>query len=386
MRRAIVEAVRGGQSQRSVAKQFGCSLRKIQRWVERARSKQIDDIDFMDRPPGARHSARRTNEATEQLVVAIRSELRDKSALGEFGAVAIREELVRRHSGTPSVRTIGRILVRTGTVQRTKRVRHPPPCPGWYLPPVAAVQADLDSFDTINGLVIRGGTQVTVLTGVSVLGNQISAWPRPQLAARDVLELILDRWSELGLPGYAQFDNDTLFQGPHQYADVIGRVMRTCLSLGVTPVFAPPREPGFQNAIESLNGRWQSKVWSRFEHASLADLTARSDAFIAAHRARSRSRQDALPPRRPLESRPVIDLQKHPEGTVVFLRRLDDQGNASLLGRTFHVSSSWAHRLVRAEVDLARGIAFHSLSRRTPDIQTLLANAEYRLPRRRFKE
>ena len=72
----------------------------------------------------------------------------------------------------------------------------------------------------------------------------------------------------------SQFDNDTRFQGPHQHRDVVSRVMRLCLSLGVTPVFAPVREHGFQNAIENLNGRWQAKVWSRFHHESLAALCA----------------------------------------------------------------------------------------------------------------
>ncbi len=40
--------------------------------------------------------------------------------------------------------------------------------------------------------------------------------------------------------------------------------IRLCLSLGVTAVFAPPRETGFQAAVESFNARWQAKVWQRF--------------------------------------------------------------------------------------------------------------------------
>lgn len=44
---------------------------------------------------------------------------------------------------------------------------------------------------------------------------------------------------EVGLPGYAQFDNDRIFHGTHRYPDALGRVIRLCLSLGV-PVFVPP--------------------------------------------------------------------------------------------------------------------------------------------------
>ena len=40
------------------------------------------------------------------------------------------------------------------------------------------------------------------------------------------------------------------FQGPHAQPDTIGH--KFCLSLGVVPVFAPPREHGMQNAIEGF--------------------------------------------------------------------------------------------------------------------------------------
>ena len=86
-----------------------------------------------------------------------------------------------------------------------------------------------------------------------------SAW-----TAKKTVQTLVAHWREHGLPAYAQFDNDTIFQGAHQYRDTFGRVTRLCLQLGVTPVFAPPRETGFQAAIESYNGRWQAKVWRRF--------------------------------------------------------------------------------------------------------------------------
>jgi hypothetical protein len=62
------------------------------------------------------------------------------------------------------------------------------------------------------------------------------------------------------LPRYAPFDNDMIFQGTHRYADALGRVTRACLSLGVVPVFVPPREMGFQATMESYNGWWQARV------------------------------------------------------------------------------------------------------------------------------
>src|SRR5262249_9497762 len=191
----------------------------------------------------------------------------------------------------------------------------------------------------------------------------------------------------VGLPAYAQFDNDTIFQGPHQHEDVVGRVMRLCLGLGVVPVFAPPRETGFQAAIENLNGRWQAKVWARFTHESLEGLRACSDRYVAAARARAAVRIESAPARRPFPEGWELDLQAHPRGRIVYLRRTGEQGAVELLGRRFEVDATWPHRLVRAEVDLDAGhIRFYALRRREPDRQPLLRETAYRLPRRRFSE
>jgi hypothetical protein len=80
-------------------------------------------------------------------------------------------------------------------------------------------------------------------------------------------------------------------------------------------------------------------------------------------------------------------LQVRPRGRIVYLRRTSEQGGVELLGRRFEVNASWAHRLVRAEVDLDAGrVRFHALRRREPDRQPLLHEVAYRLPHRRFKE
>src|SRR2546426_969572 len=109
------------------------------------------------------------------------------------------------------------------------------PAGGWYLPDVAARHAELDSFDIVEGLVIKGGTAVEVLNGVSLHGGLTLSCPRPTLTAKIAVEMIVAHWRECGLPHYAQFDNDTGFQGAPQFPDNMGRGTRLCLSLPVTP-------------------------------------------------------------------------------------------------------------------------------------------------------
>lgn len=373
---------------REVARRFGVALATVQFWVARAGWRRLNRVDWADRPDGPRRPANRTPSELEDLVLSLRRELKEASDLGEFGARAIHAALRARGAAPlPTVRAIGRILERRGALDGRRRVRRPAPPPGWYLPDLAAGRAELDSFDIVEGLVIKGGPAVEVLNVTALHGGLVGSWPMAGVTAKAVVRALVEHWRRFGLPDYAQFDNDTTFQGAHQHPDVVGRVTRLCLGLRVVPVFAPPRETGFQAAIENYNGRWQAKVWARFTHASLDDLRGRSDRYVAAARARSAARIEAAPSRRPFPTEWSLDLQAQPHGRIIYLRRTGATGGVELLGRHFEVDAAWPHRLVRAEVDLDAGrIRFYALRRRDPTRQPLLREVPYSLPRRRFRE
>jgi transposase-like protein len=380
-RREMVRLVRRGQSMRQVAREFGVSLSHVQRWVKRAGNGRLERGDFSDRKAGPKVTANRTDARLEELVLEIRRQLKEKSALGEFGAVAIHRELVRRRirpKSLPTVRTIGRILERRGALDGRRRVRRNPPPPGWYLP---QRDAELDSFDIIEGLRLEGGAQVEVLNVVSLHGGLPGSWPRSRIVAKTVISAMLSHWRRFGLPVYAQFDNDNVFQGAHHVRDVIGRVSRVCLSLGVTPVFVPPRETGFQAAIENLNGRWQSKNWARFHFGrSRTALLSQSSKFVRALRRRCGQRIASAPPRIPFPKDWQQNLQVIPPEQIIYLRRTNDRGQVEMLGRKFDVAPSWPHRLVRAEVDLEHDcIRFYALRRRDPDYQPLLKTVSHHI-------
>jgi putative transposase len=373
---------------RSVAQKCHVTLRTVQKWVRHADGKRLDRVNWSDQPRGPKSAPARTPRAMEDHVLGARRELRSHSALGEFGADAIRRHLVGEGmESVPCARTIHRVLERRGALDGARRLRLPPPPPGWYLPEVAQRRVELDSFDFVGPLKIRRGPLVDIFNAVSLLGGLPGSWPMGQKTAQNALEALLEHWRAFGCPGYAQFDNDTVFQGPHQHPDTIGRVSRLCLSLGIVPVFVPPQETGFQASIENFNGRWQAKVWSRFEHQSLAELRERTARYLEALHARSATRIEAAPPRRAFPAHWRLDLQAKPRGRIVYLRRTSEDGSAAVLGQKLQVERSWLHRLVRAEVDLdADQITFYGLRRRDPSQHIFLRKLEHKVPHKPFQE
>ena len=364
------------------------SLSTVQYWVRRAGNQRADRVDWDDAPRGGRRAARATPQRIENLVLRTRRQLKVSSDLGEYGAAAIHRVLVERGlKRIPTVRTIGRILLRRGALDGRRRVRRPPPPKGWYLPRVAAHQAELDSFDFVEGLVIRGGIDVMVLNVISLHGGLCGSRVRSAWTARFTVETLVAHWREHGLPEYVQFDNDNLFLGNRIYPDAVGRVIRLCLQLQVTPVFVPLYETGFQAVIENYNGRWQAKVWHRFQFRNLADLSRQSERFVTAARRRAAPRIEAAPPRCPFPEDWKLDLQLPLTGTVVFLRRTDEHGVVEVLLHRYLVDPLWSHRLVRVEVDYSKHeIRFYRLRRTQPAQQPLIMAVPYHPPDKPFRD
>ena len=381
----MVAAVRGGKSIRRAARKFRVPVSNVKRWVDRARGERLDRVAFADQPSAPRLVHNRTSAEAERLVLSTRQQLRDTSALGEFGAAATLRELHSRGANhPPGLRTIGYILERHGAVDYRRRIRRKPPVAGWHLPPVAAGLAEVDQFDFVEGLVTAGSREVEVLNVISLHGGLVGSWPRPGWTSQLALAAILGHWRCVGLPDYAQFDNDNRSTGPHQHKDAIGRVIRACLGLRVVPVFAPPREHGLQNAIGSYNGRWQAKGWARFHYEGLQQSQQQSSKYVAAHRVRSRARIERAPKRKNFPGRWEFDPgAKIKSGLLIFTRRTSDRGSSEILGHQMEVDKHWANRLVRCEVDIAgKEIRFYGLRRSEPSSQPLLRKVAYELPPR----
>lgn len=383
----MVEAVRRGKSLRKVAEQFGVGKSTVQLWVDRAKGKRLDRVDWNDRQDGPSRPVNRVSVHVEQCVLDIRKDLKENSPLGEHGADAIRNEMARfQCTELPSRASINRILRRHGAFDGKQRKRRPAPPPGWYLPEVAAGRAELDQFDHIEDLALEGGRIVHVFNGISLHGGLVYSKPIQRMTSKNTVSDLISFWKRFGFPDYAQFDNSTVFIGPRN-ADSLGKVIRFCLMLGVVPVFVPPHTHGFQASIESYNGRWQRSVWRRFHFENFRDVASQSTRFVNAVREKQSARMDGAPDRWEFPDDFRLDYQAAPKGKVIFIRRTNEKGRLDVMGHSWDVDRGWPHRLVRAEVDLAENeISFFRLRRRDPEDQPCLGVAEYHFPKRKFHE
>jgi hypothetical protein len=228
----------------------------------------------------------------------------------------------------------------------------------------------LDQIDIVEGLQLRGATAVEVLNVLSLWGRLAASWPQPRVRTDAVLRGLRAHWQRWGRPDYLQCDNDTVFSGAHAQRAYLGRLVHWCLCVGVTPVFTPPYEFGFQAGIEAYNRRWQERVWRRWRHRNHTALRERSAAFVQAYIARQ-DRSQPAPGRRPWQG----EVREAPaESKVQLLRRLDDRGAVVLFAQSLKVGAHWAHRLVRCEVSVDRQrVNVYALQRRNPTQQPLLA-------------
>lgn len=376
LRREVVSWCRRGFSQRSAARHFRVSLATVQWWLRRAGDRALSQVSWQSRSSRPESSPTATPKSTQRTLCRLRRELA-KDALGFVGAQAVHAAFrsLYPQQSAPCVRTIHRVLHAHGFMDVQGRPRTPPPPTCWYLPPARNAAEEVDSFDLIEGLGLGEAGTFEVFTGRALWGAPRLAIPARYWDARTIVTALHTHWQDRGAPGFAQFDNDLRFHGARHPAGSIGRVIRFCLQAGVVPVFAPPRESGFQASIEHFNGLWQQKVWDRFHFRSLDELRQRSARFVEAYTEHLRSKGvDERAPRHPL-AEIQIDYSTVPRGRVVFLRRTNAHGTVDILSHRIRADPHWPHRLLRCELDLPdQTLRCYRLRRRAPADQPLIGS------------
>jgi hypothetical protein len=157
--------------------------------------------------------------------------------------------------------------------------------------------------------------------------------------------------------------------------------------LGVIPIFVPPHEFGFQAAIESYNGRWERAVWNRFNFKNIQEIQTQSDRYVNAVKEKIETKMELADRRKIIDKSWKFSNKIQEKGTIIFIRRTDNNGCAKVMGHLWELDKNWTHRLFRATVDLKNHIIlFHKLRRKDPHNHSYIGSAEYHLPLRKYQK
>ncbi len=340
--RYVVDAVvLEGRSYRDVARAHGVSKSWVGKVVGRFRQGGYEAIEPRSRAP--RQIPHRTPPELEDEIVGLRKDLSDQGL--DAGAQTIHYHLSLRHSATPSVSTIWRVLRRRGFVSPQPHKR---PRSSWVRfeaqLPNECWQSDVTHWR------LRGGTEVEIVNFLDDHSRlAVASRVLERASAPEVLEVFRDAGERWGLPAALLTDNGCVYTTWHRGGP---NVMQTeLLALGIDYRHARPYHPQTCGKVERFHQTMKSFLAKQPKVGSIPQLQAQVDRFLAyynevrPHRARERK-----PPRIAFEARdrarpsgPQIQV-----GAEVRVRkdRIDNNGKVTLRHRSrlHHIGVGHAHK------------------------------------------
>lgn len=308
-------------------------------------------------------SPRATSPEMTAQVVATRHAL---EADGLFaGAQAIHWELDERGIAVPSVRTIGRILARTG-VSRRRRGRYEPT--GKHYPgPGADGPGAVHQSDFVGPRYLVGPVRFYSLNSVDLATGRGAVQPLLQRDAQETIAAFWATWGRLGMPRHQQVDNEVVFYGGPLHPRALGPLIRLCLHHEIELWFIPPGEPWRNGVVEKFNDHWKDKFFRREHLAHVEALDSASLRFEEHHNGRyrysklgGRTPQQALrasgtPLRFPLSPVPPLHPLPRPDhGRYHLIRFIRGDRQFHIFGEPFVAPPAATYEYVRLTVDVAQ--------------------------------
>ncbi|MEK7219040.1 MAG: helix-turn-helix domain-containing protein [Patescibacteria group bacterium] len=353
-----VERYRAGGSGSAVCAALGHSRKWLYKWVARHDIGTEDWYKDKNRCPY--FFPGRTAREIEELVRLTRLHL---YSAGEFcGPEAIRWRLEEEGAAPlPSVSTIKRILRRHDlTHKRTGRYEPK----GKAYPKLAATNPnDVHEYDFVGPCYLAGPIKFHSLNALDLMTRRCGV--EAMTTKTETVEAIWKLWCRLGIPKYAQVDNEMVFFGSPAHPRGMGQFIRLCCFYGVEAVFIPMREPWRNGAVEKFNEHWLYKFYRRVRMDGMEDLRIESQEFETRHN--SRYHYSPLGGRTPLQALaasgtkplfpaklPARTFSKPQQGRYHVVRFIRSDGQLDVFGERFPMPAKAVYEYVTATIDVER--------------------------------
>jgi hypothetical protein len=214
-----------------------------------------------------------------------------------------------------------------------------------------------------------GGEKVFVFHPIALRPQALAQTLRPDKSTEAAWEHVLACGAQLGLPDCLQLDTDGAFTGLGRTPPVLGRFVRLALSLGSEPLFIPPGEPARTHVVARVHGTWAASFWNKTHFASSRALAPKSPQFLLWSQTYAPPALEGLPVKqaatqlrcRKLRRRQIAPIPKElplTAGRLHFLRKVDAQGNITLLKAHWRASKTLSGHYIWATLDTRKAALF----------------------------
>jgi len=353
LRRKAIELFEQNWKPSDIISTLGCSKTWFYKW--RNRYQQQDETWYQEQSRAPKNTRKKLPLATEQLVIATRKKL-ISTRFRQYGPQAIYYDLINQGKQPPPVWEIARILKRHDLTRKKQKASYISKGKKYPYNELCLCQ----QLDFIGPRYLKSKQRYYFLNKIdcdthwahsSVLINQ---------AADSVCEQLIDFWKITGTPDYLQMDNDLAFWGSLKCPYALGKVIRLCLFLRVTPVFIPVAEPWRNGIIEHFNDTMQHYLL-RIEYSDVNQLQLSAKQFDEVHNHHHHySTQGGMTPLRafntlgypisPLEKTFKMPKQKLPleDGEIHLIRFIRSDLKLKIFGLTFPVPEKVKYEYVKA--------------------------------------
>ena len=356
LRQQSEEMVSKGINITQIANQLNRSRQWVYKWAGRSSTGNINWNKSQSRAPHA--VANKISDALEDAIVAARKMLLQHPHK-EAGAYPILHELKRQGLQPPSVATINRVLKKHGLTQgKPKYVK-------------SGIDYPEDPFnmqimDLIGPRYLKGANRFFLLNIISNDTRHAGVYPILSKSGEDITRSVTSFWKSYTIPDFLQMDNELSFKGSNRHPRGLGLLLRTALSMDVTPRFIPVGEPWRNGVIERFNQKVEKTLLSQ-EHKDFDDLLVHSAEFMETHN--REHHYSTLLHKTPLELNLEYDLPIKPLKTdyvvgdrpkidsynlneIRFIRLVRSDCLINILNTDIEVNSSLMHSYVEAILNL----------------------------------
>ncbi len=353
-----------GERPSSICRELARTPQWLNKWWSRYQADP--NTDFADHSRVPHISPQRVAAAVEEAIVRVRqareARATPETRYGLIGSRTIHSDLARLGiQPLPSEATIQRVLRRYG-------LTHPlgAGSDSAYYPWLTAWAPDAIHATDLILRHLYGGVAVQNLHTIDLFSHGASLSQQATKSSAIVHDHLLHTWSTLGVPTIQQFDNESIFRGGHTHAKVLGHIVRLCLLGGIEPLFTPDYEPKRNHQIETFHSLWVAGFWSKTVFRSLAHIQRESSLFARWYHTAyvlpaplnttpAQRRAGFVPFTLEPPLRALIPAGRLPitAGYIHFMRKVDPQGQVTLLNEAWPVGRRWIGTYVRVTINTA---------------------------------